>query len=359
MQVDVTDNFEAYLQLDLHNGMNNDYALPEVYYVRWKEICNTGFGLKVGRDALVFGDEGVGELGSYAAGGGDGLSELDLGMQEQFGFGIPYPAVGLNPAIKFASGGIVPLHNGWDVSGVTQVTPYWEGLDGKLSFELSFMQNVYDDTPLMNTFADVDGLGGIYSRPMSNGGVKYRSRNYGFGTVAARATITPVEDFKITLSFANYRSNGEGEDYFDPTNSDADTSDYFHTKNNTVYGLAFNYRPCFFNRLAVWGQWVHGNNVYFHRGMSSDAFNFGASYDFTEQLTWFVQGDYLRTKYSFMDEDQKGKAWAFYTGLQYSLPYGVSLEAGWKHEQVKFTDRGVRTGKAKANTLYAMCGFEF
>ncbi|MDR2390067.1 MAG: hypothetical protein LBE84_00080, partial [Planctomycetota bacterium] len=185
VQIDVNDYFDAYLSLDLHNGADGEeYGIPEAYYIRWKNLCNTGFGIKIGRDALVFGADGVGELGSYAAGSGDGIFEMANAL---FGENL------------------LP-HNGWDVSGVTQITPYWEGLDGKLNFELSFMQNVYDDTAY--SLGPVPGR--TYHR--SDGGTKYRSRNYGVGTFSTRLAFTPIEDLTLTASLANYHSNGYPDD---------------------------------------------------------------------------------------------------------------------------------------------------
>ncbi|MCC8190435.1 MAG: hypothetical protein LIP77_07345 [Planctomycetes bacterium] len=338
--VEVGDNFEAYLEMDLHNGVHDDYYNAEVYYLRWKNICESGFGLKVGRDALVFGEEGVGELGSYAAGYGDALGELDEDFLSFGGFSLP----GGGPSF----GGAIPLHNGWDVSGVTQVTPYWEGFDGKLLAEVSFMQNVYEDTPYVN----LGGSGSKYTRERRSGYTKYRSRNYGLGTLSARVAWEPIEDLKFTASFANYRSNNGPEE-------DVDAA--YRARNNTVYGLAASWRPAFYERLNIWGQWIYGKDVYFYKDLKSHTLNFGASYDILEGLTFFAQGDYLRTTYKPRDENQRGTAWAFYTGLQYSLPYGVSFEAGWKYERARFTDRaaGERLAKIRANTVYGMVGFEF
>ncbi len=348
MQVDVNDNFDAYLELDLQNDAR-DYYIAKAYYVRWKNICNTGFGIKVGRDALVFGEEGFGELASYAAGGGDGLSELGGAFDSYSGFRVPTATAGV-----FApTGGIVPIHNGWDVDGVVQVTPYWEGFDGKFKLEMSFMQSIDDDTPYM------DLEDNYYYRINSSGVQKIRSRNYGLGSMSLRATYEPIENLKFTAGVVNYHMNGaqEWDENDDPiTDYSADS---VHSKNNTAFALAASWRPCFAERFLFWGQWIHGNDVYFHKGMKSDAINYGVAFDIAEGFTAFAQGDYLRTKYKHGGMNQKATAWAFYTGLQYSLPYGVSFEAGWKHENVKYKDGGRTTVKATGNTLYLLAGFEF
>ena len=340
VQIEVNDHFDAYLNIDMHSGADESYGNAKAYWIRWKNICNSGFGLKIGRDALVFGEEGYGELASYAAGGGDGISELDLGFDE----------------------GIIPAHNGWDMDGVTQITPYWEGLDGNLTFELSFMQNVDNDGP---------GSGTGSRTSSRNGYDKYHSRNYGLGSASARITYTPFEGLKLTASALNFYSSGSKfTDDIDWSQPGAwalsDEAHWAHKKNNSAVGLAFSYRPCFFSRLNVWGQWVHGWNAG-NLAYESDAFNFGASFDITENLTAFAQGDVLNSNYrnARIGKDH-GSAWAFYAGVMYSMPIeGLSLEAGWKHEKVKrmMADYAGGSGdynyRAKADTVYAHLGFEF
>lgn len=343
LQVDVNDHFDAFVAMDLQND-GRDYFIAKSYYVRWKEICNTGFGLKVGRDALVFGeDNSVGDLATYTAGGGDGLSELGGEFDGYGGYNF-----GNAPG-----GGLIPLHNGWDTDGVVQVTPYWEGFDGKFSLELSFIQSVYNDGPYM------DAEENYYYRTNRDGVHKTRSRNYGLGTMSMRATYQPIEDLKFTVGVVNYRSNGEGDGWDWVNDIPSYEADFGYAKNNTAFALAASWRPSFLSRLYLWGQYIHGNDVAFLDGAKSDAFNFGASFDLTENLVYFAQGDYLRTRYKFNGSDQKATAWAFYTGLQYSLPYGVSLEAGWKYENVRFKDGGRTTVKARGNTIYGLVGFEF
>lgn len=353
VKIDVNDNFDAFLNIDLHSDFKNDYHNAQTYYVRWKNICNTGFGIKVGRDDLVFGEDGVGELDSYVQGSGDGLGSINLTDSLKF----------LNvPDIT-----VVPPHNGRDIKGVTQITPYWEGLDGKLSAELSFMQHIYEfDTTYASTTTDILLPMTIYAR-QKDGVMKFRSRNYGLGTMSARIRYSPIEDLKLTLSAANYHSNGNSHvGLLTGLLGSAGLGsafgyelDPFFKKNNTLVGLAFNYRPRYFNRLAVWGQWIYGNNVSFIRGMDSHALNFGLSYDFMDRLTAFVQGDWLRTKYDNAGVNLKGQAWAVYAGLQYRLPYGAYFEAGWKHEKNKYKLSGATLAKIKADTIYGMIGFNF
>jgi hypothetical protein len=82
-----------------------------------------------------------------------------------------------------------------------------------------------------------------------------------------------------------------------------------------------------------------------------------------ENLTWFVQGDYLRDSLKNWGGfgspvDFKATAWSFYTGLQYSLPYGVSFELGWKHEWLRWTNDDAKF-KGRADSIYGLVGFEF
>ncbi len=313
VQVDVNEHFDAFLNIDLHGDGGEVYGNAMTYYVRWKNICETGFGIKVGRDALVFGEDGVGELGSYAAGSGDGLGELGHGW-------------------------VIPPHNGWDMDGVTQVTPYYEGWDGKLNLELSFMQNVWNNGP-RGEDAVIESEAG-----------RIRSRNYGLGTMSFRAVVEPVEGLRLSGSIVNFHSNG------------FDGQEEAHNRNNTATSLALSYRPACFDRLNVWGQWVHGWNVDNVDNLDSDAINFGLSFDVTGALTVFAQGDYLRSRMDAPGVRHRGKALAWYGGVLCAFDSGAALEAGWKHERVdsrSFAGGTNNRARASANTLYAHLGFAF
>lgn len=94
--------------------------------------------------------------------------------------------------------------------------------------------------------------------------------------------------------------------------------------------------------------------------MDSDSLNTGILFDFTDRLTGFVQGDFLRVKNRQSDEWNKGKAWAFYTGMKYVLPYGVNIEAGWKHERIAYYERGGNKHTTiTGDTIYGHLGFNF
>ncbi len=343
MQIDVNDHFDAYIEMNLQTSDDDGFDNAEVYYVRWKDICNSGFGIKVGRDALVFGDDNsVGWLSPHVGDNGDTHDGIIWGDYfTTFDTRLGH------------YGELAPRHNMWDISGITQVTPYWEGLDGKLLAELSFFQNYSRDGRISNSRY----AGG---EQFYRDGHTYKSRNYGFGSMSARIAYSPIEDLKFTASVLNFHDK-----------QNRSLTDY--AKNNTATSLSFSYRPAFFNRLYTWGQWIHGWNVDGLQDIDSDAINFGASFDLNDQFTFFAQGDYVLTKDKLNSRDDRATAWSFYTGLSYTLPYGVNLELGWKHEEVTWkqnigTDGAgnvVRTGnraktlKGKADVIYGQLGFEF
>ena len=197
VDIQVNDHFDAFLFLDLHNGTGDDYANARAYWIRWKNICDTGFGIKVGRDDLVFGNEGYGYLDSWAAGSGDGIDWLE---GQDFSRSGNILGDNINPGF-----GPVPLHNGWKINGVTQITPYWEGLDGKLLVEASFIQNVDNASNRMNMGVDDS----TYTRTR-NGYTEYRSRNDGLGSMTGRVTWTPIEGLKLQALVVNFYSKAPG-----------------------------------------------------------------------------------------------------------------------------------------------------
>lgn len=335
-EIEVNDNFEAFLSLDLHTAVDADdnYGIAKSYYVRWKNICDTGFSLKVGRDSAVFGDDvAEGYLDNMSqGGGGDGMSWWGDEFGDVF---MPY--------------------NGWDIDAATQVTAAWEGFDDKLKLELSLFQNVWNDDGIMN----YNKPGARYSYDRPNGARYYRSRNYGFGSGSLRATYTPIEDLTFSASVINYRSNHSPDVYNEETEEwDINVHDG-NAKNNTAVALSFNYRPCWFNKMRVWGQWVHGWNAGNVKNMDSDVVNAGMAFDLTENVTLFAQGDYLKTRHKEGGVRTTGKGWAAYAGVIYNMPIGTVLEAGWRHDQYKVKQGGTVMTKAKGDMFYATLGFEF
>lgn len=341
VDIKVNEHFDAFLYLDLDNtGDNDGYGLAKAYWIRWKNICNTGFGLKAGRDRLVFGSEGYGYLDSFAVGSGDGMSWIEG------------PFYTTNPNMLGGSGfagqnyGPVPLHNGWKINGATQITPYWESGDGNFVAELSFMQNV-DNTGARRNLNSNDST---YFRTR-NGYAKHRTRNDGWGTMSARATYTPMEDLTLTAGLVNFHSKA--------FSNDLSATSEGHAKNNTALSLSLAYRPGFLSRLNTWAQWIHGWNVDNFKGLDSDVVNAGLSWDFTDNLTAFAQGDYLKSRYKHDGLDNRGTAWAAYGGLMYSFANGAVLESGWRHEQAKFKENGRKASTFTGDIIYANLGFEF
>ena len=327
--VDVNEHFDAYLQVDLQSSDNVGSDNAEIYWVRWKNICNSGFGLKVGRDALVFGQEGYGVLANWTNGIGDGIGR----------------------ALSWIDNGWIPLHNGWDIDRVTQITPYWEGLDGRLRVEVMFAQKVNNSLGSfgLNRTSNLYRIGPDEPDPDdpdsivdTTSPVIWKSKNWGIGTMSARINYMPVEGLNLQASIINYHDQKPIVDIIN--------------KNNTALSLGFNWTPRFMPKMTLWGQWIHGWNVNYGDARQSNAINAGLAFAFNEQFNIFAQGDYLNSK----DNSLRDSGWASYIGAQYALGYGVSLEAGWRHEAIKFfaMDSNTRR-KALGDTLYAHVGFDF
>jgi hypothetical protein len=347
-QIDVNEYFDAFIAMDLHNTGEDSYGLAKSYYVRWKNICNTGFGLKVGRDDAPFGDPDsqVGYLDTWAAGMGDGAGRFEIR--------------------DMADDIITPMHNGWKYEGVTQITPYWEGIDGALKVELSLFQNVWNDDGLLS--GSSSGASSYYD---ADGVRKYRSKNLGVGSGSLRVQYTPLENLTFTAGVINFKSNGfvAGYDlpsgYYGPDGMRVKYvgNGWRHAANNTAVNLAFRYTPCFFERLTVWGQYLHGWNISNFKNFNAHTLNAGFSLALTDSLSWFAQGDYVRTKWTgefdFAGHKQTSNSYAFYTGLTYELPMGAVIEAGWRHEYSKWKYNGDTMATGRADTIYANVGFEF
>jgi hypothetical protein len=130
--------------------------------------------------------------------------------------------------------------------------------------------------------------------------------------------------------------------------------------NNTAVNFAFQYRPCFFDRINFWGQYTHGWNEGWIKDQNSDVVSGGFGLKLTDQLTYFAQGDWMRVNNDQGNLWHKANGWGVYTGLTYVLPYGVNLEAGYRHEVIDYKDRaGFKHTKTKADTVYAHLGFSF
>lgn len=349
VKIDVNEHFDAFLQMDLESSDNPKSDNAEKYYVRWKNICNSGFGVRVGRDALVFGeDQGMGVLASYTKSGDGAFKDTQWGSyiggyyntNNDWGYGL----ANLRRSTfggRTGPGSFLPAHNYWDQGRIIQVTPYWEGLDGKLTAEVSFFQEEDNWSARRNNDSP--------SQILRHGATTYKSRNYGFGSVSARIGYMPIEGLKLSASVVNFHDKGAVSSWL---------GNGFR-KNNTAVDAAVSYRPSFFSRLNLWGQYIHGWNVNHLEDLDSDALTFGGSIDLNECWSVFAQGDWLRTKDKYRNLDSKDTAWAVYGGVRYVLPYGVNFEAGWKHEQITWKNSGTKIAKGKGDTAYVHVGFDF
>jgi len=251
-------------------------------------------------------------------------------------------------AAGYGNSGIQGRHNYWDQGRIIQVTPYREGLDGKLKAEVSIFQESGNNEGRMDNSR-------AYSSQYYVDGHTYKSRNYGT-SMSARVGYEAIEGLKLSASVVNYMDNWKDGNNFVGLGGYGSDS---YAKNNTAVDLAFSYRPAFFNRAKVWAQWIHGWNVDGLKDVDSDTISYGGSFDLNDSWTVFAQGDWLRTKDGYAGADDKAESWAAYGGIRYVLPYGINLEAGWKHEQAKWKRGGVKILKAKADTAYLRLGFDF
>ncbi len=326
VEIAVSENVDAFLSLNLHET-TSDTGVAESAWVRWKNIANTGFGIKVGRDDLLFGDgdAAVGYLYNFTHNDGDGYAWW----------------------FEDDAGSVFLPHNSWDHSSVTQIAPYWEGLDGKLLLEASFFAHKWNGE---DAYKD----GQQYTTVRPDGSVRIRSRNYGLGSMSARATWTPIEDLHFSASVVNYRTNDI--DGWDHAADDL-------AKDNTAAALSFAWRPSFLSRVNLWAQYVRGWNVNQYAGATSDALNFGLSVDVTDKLSVFAQGDYLHSTFDYTDHrDGSGSSRAVYAGGMYDMGDGLWFEAGWRYETAKrsFDAGGQRVReRIRNNLLYGSLGFEF
>ncbi len=360
-KIDVNDHFDAYLKMDLQDNDNLRAGTAQNYWIRWKNVCNSGFGLLVGRNAVAYGSN-VGFGGvldnwnlNYSAGGdlpltiGDAFPDIFVD-DELTGGMSPADLAMFSGAFNTNGGCMVPLHNNWDYDRVVQFNPYWESQDGKYKVEASIFEAL--DT-------NVYGI----RKDNRNGSVYNRAINFGFGSFSARVTAKPVEGLTLSASFMSlgasqgtgWWSDNKGSEWLEGAAGNLRTS----SRSNGIQ-TGFEYTPSFFDKLTVWAQYGHGWNDYWIQDYRSDSVNYGLSYKITDALVLFGQGDYLSVKNGQGNLFHKASGWAAHGGLQYTFPYGVSLEAGYRHEHIDYKDRqGKNSGTYKSDTGYMHVGFEF
>lgn len=349
-KIDVNDHFDAFIRLDPQDTpRSNVSGVAQNYWVRWKNICNSGFGLLVGRDVLKFGDlQPIGGIGTWNKTVYDsGTFEMTIPSQYRNHDGTKGNGM-------FAYDSPMPAHTTYDFTRTTQINPYWESADGAWRVDVSLLQSIDRINGLVDRHAWDYDRGDYTTR-------KYRSINQGLGSATARVVWKPMEGLKFTASAMNLYAQGRGGWVWGPEGR-REGADYGveTAKNNSSINLAFQYRPTFLNRLNVWAQWTHGWNESWVDDMDSDSLTFGVTYDLTAALTLFVQGDYLYVKNSQSSYWNKADGWAVYSGFLYKFPYGVNIEGGWRHERIDYKDRtGDTHSKYKGDFIYAQLGFNF
>ncbi|GEM_PF-1080715 len=378
MKVDVNEHVDGMVHIDLQGSNDNRSDNCHRYWLRWKNICNSGFGIKVGRDDLIFG-------ANYATGEYATAAKSGEGALRDFQWGTYKNNITNSSRLGMGNSGIMPAHNFWDNTRITQIAPYWEGMDGKLKIEASFFQHLSNN----------GGQGGRISNGRATqsqiylDGHDYESRNYGFGSMSARVNFAPMEGLKLSASVMNFHDKNKDSDaHFtgtaqNPTGLVASTPSWKNqqAKNNTAVDFAVSYTPSFLNRLNVWAEYNHGWNVFNRKDVDAHTLSYGMSWKLTDKLKFFAQGDYISTTDKLQEvgqvfaNDDKATYWAAYTGLRFAFPYGVVLEGGWKHEQTTWkqnvglnnssglaTDRVATrqtTLKGKTDMLYVHLGFTF
>ncbi|MDR1744284.1 MAG: hypothetical protein LBS30_00860 [Planctomycetota bacterium] len=250
-KVDVNEYFDAFVQLNFNDTLRPygaETGIAQNYWMRWKNVCNTGFGLLVGRDSLKFGGiQSYGFFDSYGNGWDDATGSAFAGWG-----GLENSADSeLGEGMFMSESSIVPTHTIWNNSRTIQVTPYWESQDGKLKAELSWFQMTE------NAHANYTDASG-----------RMRSINYGWGSFSTRLTWKPIEGLTVMGSFINQHADnpfgrkfGNHRNIGNGVNGDPTIAFSKETSNNNfASNLGVEYRPCFFNRLNVFASWTHGWN---------------------------------------------------------------------------------------------------
>ncbi len=362
VNVDVNDYFEAFIRVDLQdNNVARAFTAQEAY-IRWKNVCNSGFGLLVGRTYLVFG--GGNEAGSVLTGyyGGDG--EGQIGYLDNI-----VPNVNNNGDGLFGvNNGMMPSIIGHDLSRTTQLTGSWGTQDGRFLAELSLIQGI-DSMRYENRANRHNNDSGSYR--------KSRSMNYGVGSGSTRLTWKPIEGLKIVGSAVSLYQNVSYNDtvdgvvgtYIPAMFSNSGQYSMFVTgrdrdnSRSTAANLHIAWNPCFLPAFKIWGAYTYNWNAGWVDDLDAQMLHLGVSYNFTDKLSAFGIAEFMRHKNDKVIADSlwyKSNAWASYVGLKYNVGYGVNLEAGWRHEEIKYKGRSSGTHtKADMDVIYAHLGFSF
>lgn len=343
-KIDVSETFDAYFKFDLQDGNRDRGAnMAQQYWFRWKNICDSGFGVQIGRDSLKFG-------GTSPYGYWDNWEKAITDMSADMFAGTWLDNYAGFYGMSVQSG--VPNRPTLsDNSRTMQITPYWENKDGSFKWEVSFFQlpEVLYDT---------------HSEYMVNGTHYLRGINNGLGSFSSRLTWQPVEDLTFRGSVMNLHAKNRNGGIWDyPQGSEFDSDNWVQTSaNNFATNLGFEYRPAFFKRMNLYASWTHGWNDGWVKDQSSDSVSFGFGFDLTEDLVFYALADHVSSKSKQGRESYlyKASGWAHEVGLSYSLPYGVSLDASWRHERMTYKDgKGDKHTKLSGDTLIGSVCLEF
>lgn len=369
VKIDVNDNFDAFAQFNFNDSNRYNTGPAQNYWMRWKNINCSGFGILVGRDSLKFGGiQPYGFFDSFGNGYDDATGDAFAGWGDDRG-----PAAGgawwnadgewqspdgssmFGEGMFWDESSIVPAHTIWNNSRTIQVNPYWENQDGSLKIEASWFQ-LTEYTHENRNHLDRRGFN------------RRTSKNYGMGSFTGRVTWKPIEGLTLVASAINQHANNgsgkwsgmRGSSWIDGPIMNANAQRMDVENNNFATNLAFEYRPCFFNKLNVFASWTHGWNENWIKDQDSDSINAGFGIDFTDQLTWYVTGDYLRVKNDQGFTWHKGTGLAAETGFTYTLPYGVNFQVAYRHDTMNFKNRaGVKHTKYKSDMFVTHVGFNF
>ncbi len=349
-KIDVNDYFDAFLRINLQNGArsegrngerrldgawgNTGISTAQYAWIRWKNVCNSGFGLLIGRNDVVFGAADPAGMIEQ------GWNHNNIFWNDNFGALtndlVAGPSVSMlsNPLIWNATQNRINSDHG----RTTQFTPYWEGWNKKLKIELSMFQD----------WEFFDG-----GRNFDANEREWTSQNYGTG-ISGRIRVTPMEGLNIYASAINrFTSWGPGAPTGPVNYGPAVARGDRLTNHETGTNIAFDWTPCFFPRLKVFAGWTHTWDSGFINNAKNDVLHGGFLFNFTEQIKFALQGDWMRTK---LDGYGKLEGWAIYPAIRYTLPYGVNFELGYRYDYLKDKVSG---DKLKSNTVYGQVGFDF
>lgn len=371
----LTENIDGFIRMDLHDSYRSRglSGIAENWWIRWKNICNTGFGIKVGIDEVVFGaPQEFGNLDNWSRDPWT-MTTNAAGNSQYIWASTPgnggYSTMGDG---MFSNGTMLPTHTANKMLHTTQATMFWESADEKFLAEASLMQGV-DRWGAIGDYNENDDRWNSGSSDVD----RWRSVNYGLGSGSVRLTWKPIEGLRLQASAMNrYTGSDRGnwvmrgydrQENWAAGQTTAQKMVYYGvetTSNNPATNLAFRWDPCFAPKLTFWGTWTHGWNENWVKDLDSDTATVGMAWRFMPRFYWMASGEYIRAKNKQSDVWNKATGWNFWTAIHYDFDYGVSLELGWRHEAIDYKGRGGTEfagthTKYRQNLFYGHFGFSF